>query len=167
MKFELKRALFLMTLTFTFLLPLLNALLMLRMKQIASLNMETRKERRIPLLVTAFFFVTEYYVLYNKAVPSLLKLLILSAAISVVITVICNLFFKISAHMVGIGGLCGGMFVLGYILHFQNAVPLMIALVFIAGLVGMARLQLNAHTPFEVFSGFILGVMCPLGFLFG
>ena len=165
MKFEIKRALFAMTFCFTFLLPVFNALVLLRTKYIKSLSMETKEERRIPLLATAIFFAVEYYILSKSAVPQTLKLLILSATLSVVLTVIINVFWKISAHMIGIGGVVGAMFALSYITHFRNAEWLMIGLITIAGIIGMARLQLKAHSPTEVFVGFIVGGMCPIIFL--
>ncbi len=165
MKFETKRTLFLMTFTFTFVMPFLNALFLLRAKYIRSLHMETRAERRLPLLATAVFYMAEYYLLYDKNIPETLKMLMLSATLSVMLTVIINLFWKISAHMIGIGGITGAMFVLSYTLHFGPAAALMMILVFIAGLIGIARLQLKAHKPAEVYVGFFLGVMCPMIFL--
>ena len=164
MRFELKRALFAMTFCFTFLLPLFNALILLRTKYINSLSMETKEERKIPLFATAIFFSAEYYLLQKSGVASTLKLLVLSATISVVLTLIINLFWKISAHMIGIGGVVGAMFALSYICHFKDAEWLMIGLILLAGIIGMARLQLKAHSPAEVFVGFIVGVMCPLVF---
>lgn len=164
MKFEVKRALFAMTFCFTFLLPLFNSLILLRVKFIKSLTMETKEERRLPLLATAMFFVAEYYILQKSMVPDTLKLLFLSATISVVLTVIINIFWKISAHMIAIGGVVGAMFVLSYICHFKNGEWLMMGLIFLAGIIGMARLQLKAHSPAQVFVGFIVGVMCPMLF---
>ncbi|MFI5164865.1 MAG: PA-phosphatase [Bacteroidia bacterium] len=165
MKFDLKRALFAMTFCFTFLLPLFNSLILLRAKQIKSLSMETKEERRIPLLATALFFAAQYYILQKSVVPLTLKLLVLSATLSVILTVIINFFWKISAHMIGIGGVVGAMFALSYITHFKNGEWLMIGLIFLAGIIGMARLQLKAHSPAEVFAGFIVGAMCPMVFL--
>jgi membrane-associated phospholipid phosphatase len=161
MKFEIKRALFAMTFCFTFLLPVFNSLILLKAKYLKSLRMDTKEERRIPLLATAIFFVAEYYILSKSAVPQTLKLLILSATLSVVLTLIINVFWKISAHMIGIGGVVGAMFALSYITHFKNAEWLMIVLILVAGIIGMARLQLKAHSPAEILVGFIVGAMCP------
>jgi membrane-associated phospholipid phosphatase len=67
--------------------------------------------------------------------------------------------------MVGIGGVTGAMFVLSWMLHYPHAPWLMVILLFLAGVIGMARLQLNAHTIWEVVGGFVLGAGCPMLFL--
>jgi hypothetical protein len=165
MKPQLKWILIGMTFAFTFAMPFLNCLFLLRSKYIHSLHMETKEERRVPLLMTAFFFAGEYWMLHDRAIPENIKMLLLSGTIALVITVIINIGWKISAHMVGIGGMTGGMFVLSYLLHYHHAASLMVLLIFLSGIIGMARLQLKAHTPLEVLAGYVLGVGCPLIFL--
>ena len=162
--FEIKKTLFLMTLSFTFVLPVMNAIVLLRMKIIRSLSMETKEERRLPLLITAIFYFAEYYLLTEAEVPATLKLLMLSAIISVMLTVIINLFWKISAHMIGIGGITGMAFILSIL--FQTPAFLIISSLFvIAGIIGYARLQLQAHSIAEIYSGFFVGFLCPMIFL--
>jgi hypothetical protein len=155
--------LFLLALTFsaTFLLPLLNALMLLKMKQISSLEMETRQERKIPYLITSVFYFAESYFLTNAEVPVLVKALLFGATVLVVSVLLINLFWKISAHMVGIGGLCGMMIAVSYRLQI-NLHFIIILLFLIAGLVAFSRLKLNAHEPAQVYSGFILGVSAQL-----
>jgi membrane-associated phospholipid phosphatase len=83
----------------------------------------------------------------------------LSASTSILITAIVNLKWKISAHMVGIGGLCGAIATL--VIHKpEPPFGLLYVCILIAGLVGYARLRLQAHTPAQVYSGFLLGVGC-------
>ena len=161
-KFDLKVLLIIMTFVFTFILPLINSLFLLRSKFIKSLSMETKEERRLPLLMTAIFFSAEYWMLHDRAIPELLKFFLLNASLTIVFTLIINIFWKISAHMVGIGGMCGAMFVLSYLIHYDNAAWLMIILLLAGGIIGAARLQMKAHTPLEVFGGFILGLGCPM-----
>jgi membrane-associated phospholipid phosphatase len=68
---------------------------------------------------------------------------------------------KISAHLVGIGGVTGAFLVLGFS-GFQDYSFNVITCVFITGCLGWARLKLQAHNPLEVYSGFLLGVFCQL-----
>ncbi|HEY6160092.1 MAG TPA: hypothetical protein VI112_02685 [Bacteroidia bacterium] len=165
MKADLRWILIGMTFSFTFFLPLLNTLILLRARYIQSIHMHTRQERRVPLLVTALFYMAEYWLLHDRDVPQTLKLFILCATIAIVCTVVINLFWKISAHMVGIGGVCGAMFVLCYLLQFQGGALLMAGLLLLAGIIGSARLQLGEHHPLEVFAGFLLGAACPFIFM--
>lgn len=158
--------LFLLSITFiaTFLLPLLNALLLLKMKQISSLAMESRQERKLPYLAAAVFYFTESYFLMNWDVPALIKAFMLGATLLVVSVLLINLFWKISAHMVGIGGLCGIMIAVSERLQI-NMHGTIIALFLIAGCTAFSRLKLNAHDPAQVYVGFLLGVSVQL-FLF-
>jgi membrane-associated phospholipid phosphatase len=60
--------------------------------------------------------------------------------------------------MVGIGGLLGA--IIGISLRFKSDMFLfIIVLVFISGLVASSRLRLNAHSPMQVFAGFITGFL--------
>ncbi len=150
-----------LTFSVTFLLPLLNALFLLKIKMISSLAMETRQERKLPYLASAVFYFTESYFLMNADVPVLVKALMFGATLLVAGVLLINLFWKISAHMVGIGGLCGMMIAVSYRLQI-NLHLIFILLFLIAGLSGFARLKLGAHNPAQVYAGFLLGVFVQL-----
>lgn len=158
---EQKLFLYFLTLTATFLLPLINALLLLRLKLIASLEMKTRQERKIPYLVTAIFYFAESWFLMRTDVPVLIKALMFGATALVVSVLIINLFWKISAHMVGIGGLIGMIISISYRLQIDLNL-ILILLFFSAGLVGFSRLKLSAHNSAEVYAGFLLGATLQL-----
>jgi membrane-associated phospholipid phosphatase len=64
--------------------------------------------------------------------------------------------WKISAHMIGIGGITGLIAYLIYYLHVNLEIYL-IVIVLVSGLTGTARLILNAHHPSEIYSGFLMG----------
>ena len=56
----------------------------------------------------------------------------------------------------GIGGLIGFLMVMSH--EYQLNYNATLALLFLlAGLIGMARIGLNAHKPSEVYIGFLLG----------
>ena len=158
---QMRLFLYAATFTVTLLLPLLNALFLIKMKTISSLEMKTREERKIPYLITAIFYFAESYFLMKWDVPVLIKALMLGATLLVVSVLFINLFWKISAHMVGIGGLCGMMIAISYRLQI-NLHPVLIALFIIAGLIAFSRLKLNSHNPAQVYVGFLLGVSVQL-----
>ena len=160
---SMEQKLFLYTVTFiaTFLMPVMNALLLLRLKIISSLEMQTRQERKIPYLITAIFYFAEAWFLMRTDVPVLIKALMFGATLLVVSVLLINLFWKISAHMVGIGGLIGMMIAISFRLQIDLHF-ILILLFLIAGLVAFARLKLSAHSSAEVYTGFILGVIVQL-----
>ena len=155
--YDTQLVLYALTFSLTFLLPLLSALLLLKTKQITSLEMHTKEERKFPYLAAAIFYSCESYLLMHLEVPALIKAFMLGATILLVSTMLVNLFWKISAHMVGIGGLLGMMITISSRLQI-NLHYLLIALVLISGLVAFSRLKLNEHNSAQVYCGFLLGL---------
>jgi len=159
-------AFYIITFGFTFLLPLVNCYILLRSGHIKSLRMETREERKLPFVITSVFYFAEYYMLsLNENIPQILKLLILGATLCVILTLIVNMFWKISAHMIGIGGLAGVLIAMSD--GYKTGVNMfLISALLLAGLVGYARLRLNEHEPSQIYAGFLLGMFCQWGFLY-
>lgn len=146
------------TFVFTFILPSLNALILLKTGRINSFEMETRKERVIPYISTALYFFALFYLFHQAQFPSFLNMLILAAAIAIIAAFLVNYKWKISAHAVGIGGLIGA--IMGISLRLSIDLHLIIILLILcAGFAGYARLKLDAHSPAQVYTGFLLGFL--------
>ncbi len=80
-----------------------------------------------------------------------------SIAVITLVALVVNFFWKISLHLLGIGGVVG--FVLSYIFFFNvNILTVFVIVLFISGLVAASRLRLNAHTPAQIYAGFLVGV---------
>lgn len=143
---------------FTFIAPASIVYLLYKGDFIKSLTMENREERLLPFTIsTIFYTATAYLFVYKLHSFLILSPIISSIALALLLTTIVTFFYKISAHAIGISGLLGIAFAL------QNSYPEFHFMGFIvcsilgSGLLLSARLALNAHTPKQVFSGFILG----------
>jgi membrane-associated phospholipid phosphatase len=149
----------------TFLLPLLSVFIMVKFGRIRSVYMEDQRERNWPLLQTAIVYAVAFYVLVQaKRIPPVLPLFILGATGAMVVAMIVNLRWKISLHMIGIGGLCGGL--TGIFVLLQEGNPIILSAVFFAaGALGTARLLLNAHNPLQILGGFMAGFAIEFGLL--
>jgi len=143
------------------LLPGFGIILLQRNGLIKSLQMETREERRIPFLITAIFYFLTFYLLRQVQLPSLVPLLLLGATFALVLTMLINLKWKISAHMVGIGGVIGAIIGLSMRLFVDYRLIIMI-LIIVAGLIGSSRMLLNAHSPAQIYFGFGVGISSQL-----
>ena len=133
-----------------------------RAKLIDSLHMHTARERSLPFLTIVVFQMSTFYVFRQAPMPSLFANLVLGAAVSVATAFIINLKWKVSIHMLGMGGIVGTL--IGLKLRYQvDALNLVLALIILSGLVGYARLRLNAHTPLQVYVGFLLGTLILIG----
>jgi membrane-associated phospholipid phosphatase len=65
--------------------------------------------------------------------------------------------WKISIHMVGIGGLLGAVLALTTYHYPMDALILLCSIILIAGGLASARLWLGAHTKGQVYAGFAVG----------
>lgn len=159
-----KKFFLLLILLLTFLLPSMLSLLLVYQKKISSLNMPGRRERILPFIFTSIFYLTSYFILSGFGLNKVIVALVLSATVTIILSFIITLFWKISAHMVGVAGLTGGIYSFASI--FDLALENHIILLFlISGLVGFARLQLRQHNLNQVLAGAVLGFgVCVLVF---
>jgi len=156
---ELKRATLLLIGISTFIIPLLISLLFLNKRLINSLEMETQKERIFPYSFTILFYIFTLYIIKKAPLPPIIFDFVIGATLSVVLAFIINFRWKISAHMIGIGGLIGALISVSLLLEVYITPYIIIGFI-IAGLLGSARLILNAHNPAQVYTGFVLGMLC-------
>lgn len=140
----------------TILFPGLFIMMMVRRKIIGSLQMETKEERIYPMAITAIFFFLCYYMLKQLQISSFFSLFFIGTSFLVIISLMITFFYKISIHMVGLGGMMGAFTGMSLLMGI-NAVNLIIIILFIAGITATSRLILKAHEPLQVYSGFILG----------
>ena len=139
-------------------LPVLTAIILLQKGMIRSLEMESIAERRIPFISTAVFYLICFYLLRQLPVPRLLSLMVLGATITIFIAWLLSFRWKVSIHMIGIGGLIGMLFGLSQILNADLLTIITTSTIF-SGLLGTSRLILGAHTPKQVYIGFLIGFL--------
>jgi membrane-associated phospholipid phosphatase len=173
-----KRAMVLLLSVFStsFMLPAFGVALMKPLGLIKTWQMEDKMERTGPYILSGVFYLWLYKnLLSNGQAPDLFATCALGATIGLFLAFFVNIFTKISAHAVGMGGLVamlllamktwgGGMFdvpALGGILQLSLNVVLAIIVV-LAGLVGTARLALGAHEPRDLYRGYAVGIVAVL-----
>jgi hypothetical protein len=145
----------------TIFFPLVATLLMKKLGFIQSIFMEEPKDRIIPLLATMIFYFWAYQVVKVGAAPFELRVLFLGSFYGIIATFMINIFYKVSMHAVAAGGAIGILCVQMINGAINMLMPLLAAIV-VAGLVGTARLLLKAHKPFEIWLGYIAGILVQL-----
>lgn len=159
MPLDHKRFVYLIVFLSTCILPLSVMPLFFLLGVVKSMHMRERKERILPLLFTGLFYLLGYlFLLRISVVPSFIKGFMLATIIAIGIAMIINLFWKISMHMIGIGGLTGAILALSMRFGLDIWIAFSVIVLF-SGLLGMARLVLNAHTPLQVHLGYLLGAL--------
>ena len=147
---------------FTFLLPSIAMFFMVKLKMVDSLEMHSRKERPAALVIVALFFYGTYYIFQQLPVNTIFTMFMLGATLLVLISLLINYFYKISLHMMALGALLATLVGFSFLIH-QDIRLYLFLIILIAGITGTARLKLNAHTPSQVYTGFLLGASVMLG----
>ena len=148
------------TMVLTLLIPVILLLYMWRKGYIDSLHMHDSKQRTTPYIYTLICYCFWAYFLHaTLQLPIFMLLVAIGAIVALLIVTIINHWWKISAHLTGIGGLLGGIcsFALNYSIL---PIYLIITALLLSLLLMYARLYLNAHTPLQVVCGFLLGLIC-------
>jgi membrane-associated phospholipid phosphatase len=140
------------------------ALLLLRLfGSIDSLEMRNRKQRTAPYIFTLLCFGAWIYFLHALLeIPTFLLVICIGALVALFMVTIINIWWKISAHLTGLGGLLGGICSFALYAHYIPMALIMLVLV-MALLLMYARLYLNAHSPLQVVAGFLLGLISVFG----
>ncbi len=150
------KLIYLIVTAFTLVLPLSLLPFFIYSRLITNIQMKDRRERVIPYFVTFIFFCIAYYLLKKLHVNYFISAYLFSASITILIVLVITYFWKISLHLVGIGGLTGLIMLLSVEYGVDLTYYLVLTLL-VTGLLGTARLKLDAHTPLQIYTGFILG----------
>lgn len=147
---------------FSFVFPVINIYILYKFKRIPSITLSNQSDRTYPYILTALFYFGLFYLLADTNIWAVVKMFVLGGGLAILLTAIINLRYKISAHMVGLGGLLGALISISAMLQF-NITPYYIAVVVAAGVVASARLVLQEHKPSQLYSGFLLGLLVQTG----
>lgn len=162
---EAKIAIYLLFIIFSVVFPTLFFLALIKKGFISSLEMKDASERRLPFLISTIMYFGLYYMLRKLSLPGIVYVLLLGTILSLVVCFFITIFWKISIHMVAVGGILGSLLALSVRMGADFILPIYLV-VLLAGVIGYARLKLEAHTPGQVYSGFIVGTSIMAGIIF-
>ncbi|HCT29630.1 MAG TPA: hypothetical protein DIW31_02600 [Bacteroidales bacterium] len=137
-------------------LPLLMMPLFIQFGVVKSLVMESKRERLLPLAFTLIPYILSVYFLAKLPIPVVIPVFMLGASLVIASCLIITYWWKISIHMVGIGGLVGFIIAISIRLYI-DVLPYLLGSIIIASLLASSRLQTKAHNPKQVYFGFALG----------
>jgi len=157
LEFDFKKMIFIIVILSTCLIPLSLIPFFLYQKMIFSIHLPEKKERFVPLGVTFLLYIFCYMLLRKVPIPPVYHAFCFASIIAVLLTFAVTLKWKISLHMVGLGGLAGLIGFLIFSLRIDLEFYLIMTFI-AAGLAGTSRLLLDAHKPPQLYAGFALGL---------
>jgi len=142
--------------------PGLSFVILRALNVITTIDMESKRERLIPMLIMLAYCLLLYFLFLVKAHNNILpKYVYALPLVGVFVTAsftLINRWIKISLHAGGAGILSGFIFAYS-IEQAQFQFWTIIFVILASGLTIMARLFLRKHTPTEVYAGWSLAVM--------
>ena len=142
----------------TIILPLISVFFLIKRKWISSIEMNEFKERSLPLFITAICITLGYYQLEGILVFSpILKSEIIGAIIIVACSSAISLYWKISLHMLALGGVIGITTALNIL--FGGLEEIVMLFIFLGGVLGVARLKEKAHNKAQIYIGCLVGFL--------
>ena len=148
------------TAVLTLIIPIILLVFLWRKGYIDSLHIDNAKQRTTPYIYTLICYgFWAYFVRVTVKMPTFMLLVAIGAMVALLAVTIINHWWKISAHLTGIGGLLGG--ICSFALNYSILPLILIITVLLLSLLLMyARIYLQAHTPMQVVCGFLLGLLC-------
>lgn len=158
----------------TFFIPAFAVLMLRFLGLVQSIELKEKEERIGPYIITGIFYLWMYRnFLDDSQIPTLYTIFLLGATIALFIAFFINIFSKISAHTVGMGGLLGMVIItMAQYREYTSFVidssilgvyeismfGLLIAVILTCGIVGTARLLLDAHNQQDLYGGYLIGI---------
>ncbi len=163
---EFKIRIFYLIVSATLLIPMVLMLGLRWSGLVKSLHFEEKSDRRVPfLLVTLFYVLTTYFLKEKTELDPILWQGMGVITLAVVLLTGVTYFWKMSAHLTGIGGVLAVTGIMGLYFPSVMVAYLLVGTLILGGLVASSRLYLDAHSPAEVYAGLVVGfVTCWVGF---
>ncbi len=143
----------------TVILPVLLYLLLKTMKSVTSFELDTPRERLVPLLLSCVICLLIIYRILPAHEILELHFFFVGTLYSSIACFILALFnIKASIHMMGSSGFF--MFAVAISIHYKiNIIGTLAVMSFILGAIATSRLYMKAHTGTELTIGFFVGVI--------
>ena len=140
--------------------PGFSLMMMKRQNRIADLQIDNRKERTYPIVVTAIYGLILGVFLWTQipkdVISPLLSALPWAGVLSGGIAVVINRYEKISLHGIGAGMLFGFILVY-YQLQSHFNLFVLLGVIILGGIILTSRMYLEKHSLREALSGYLLG----------
>ncbi len=148
---QMKHTLFLICIIFNTILPLITIFYFIKSGKVTSLDVPI-KEQRIQLLAIGAIYHSLGFILLNYfGAPTIVKGVMFCYALNTVIVWAITRYWKISVHMIGLGGPIVALWLAGF--HYPKIMGITIILV------SISRIVLKAHTPTQVLAGTLLAMI--------
>ena len=148
----------------TFLFPSVAIYAMYKWGVISDVVLSEKHERPYPMGLTGLMYLVFGKVLFEKiGIDDTFVHMVYFIGVLILFAAAITYFWKISAHALGVGGVCGFLVALNMQVLDNGMLTALMVVFVISGLVMTARLVLKAHSQAQIYIGFLVGIV--FGFL--
>ncbi len=145
--------------SFTYIMPRLTIFMYRKMNGWTLREFGSREKRLVPYILTIISYLFCLTLLERFNVPRYMSGIVVASLLALILCAIINVWWKISSHMVSIGGAAGALLCFGELFAFNPIWWFCLTLI-LAGILGTSRITLRIHTLSQVLGGFALGLIC-------
>jgi membrane-associated phospholipid phosphatase len=144
---------------FTILLPTLIIHLYRSAQGWTLIELGQKRRRMVPYGISIVCYGACLWTLDIIHIYHFVSSIVIAALCIQIICAIINVWWKISTHTAGIGGVAGALFVFAEYFAFNPVWWLCLVLI-LAGILGSARIILRQHSLSQVVTGVLVGFLC-------
>lgn len=144
---------------FTFCLPAIGIYFYRRLHRWNTFELRKHHKRAIPYIINICCYLCLMHIFHITHMPHFLMAIIGISLFIQCTCVIVNIWWKVSMHSAGAGGVIGALIAYSAIFGFNPIWWLSLA-IFISGCVMTSRMLLRQHTLAQVLSGTLIGIVC-------
>ncbi len=156
---EARLSILFMVIIFTVVIPKMTLFVLRTGLNMSRWQFDMRVNRHIQYAVTFISSLACIIVLRRWTSFDFLYGVLIAALVAEIVCLIINMWWKISVHMVGVGGLVGLVGAFSARFGFDPVWPTCMILL-LAGFLGSAQMFLRQHNLVQIIVGFIVGVLC-------
>lgn len=145
--------------------PMLLIILLKLLGVVQDVGLNGRKERSVPYMITALCYGASAWFMASRGAPVWACMFFCGGVVASFLNLLINYKWKISAHAAAIAG------IIALLIRLQRDVAAepqlfvwLLITVFMAGLLGSARIWLGRHTVWQVMAGYAVG-FCSVFFM--
>ena len=146
----MKHIFFFISVLFTNILPLITIYYFIQLGKVSSFDAPIKEQRIELLAIAAIYNAVGFIFLWHMGAPQIVNGLMFCYAVNTAIVWRITMAWKISIHMIGLGGPIVALWLAGY------EYPLLMGSILVT--VGASRLFLKAHTFSQIIVGMILAM---------
>lgn len=147
--------------TFTFCLPAIGIYIYRRLNGWSTYELRKRHKRAVPYIVSICCYLCLMHIFHITHIPHFLMAIVGISLLIQCTCVIINLWWKVSTHSAGSGGVIGAIIAYAAIFGFNPIWWLSLAIL-VSGCVMTSRMILRQHTLWQVLGGTLIGIVCSI-----